>query len=130
MENGQISKEQINDIIKELWNKGYTPSQIGRELKENYGIKVKEILNKKLVKYAIKELNLKQEIPEDLLYLFKKINRMLKHLELNKKDIVTKKKLEELENRVKSLIKYYKKNKKLPQTFEYSRDIAKMYGYS
>jgi small subunit ribosomal protein S15 len=130
MENTQISKEQINDIIKELWNKGYTPSQIGRELKEKYNIRVKDVLNKKLVRYAIKELNLKQEIPEDLLYLFKKINRMLKHLELHKKDIVTKKKLEELENRVKSLIKYYKKNKKLPQTFEYSRDIAKMYGYS
>jgi len=130
MENTQISKEQINDIIKELWNKGYTPSQIGRELKEKYNIRVKDVLNKKLVRYAIKELNLKQEIPEDLLYLFKKINKMLKHLELHKKDIVTKKKLEELENRVKSLIKYYKKNKRLPQTFEYSRDIAKMYGYS
>jgi small subunit ribosomal protein S15 len=130
MENTQISKEQINDIIKELWNKGYTPSQIGRELKEKYNIRVKDVLNKKLVRYAIKELNLKQEIPEDLLYLFKKTNKMLKHLELHKKDIVTKKKLEELESRVKSLIKYYKKNKKLPQTFEYSRDIAKMYGYS
>jgi len=130
MENSQISKEQINDIIKELWNKGYTTSQIGRELKEKYNIKVKEILNKKLVKYAIKDLNLKQEMPEELLYLFKKVNKMLKHLELHKKDVVTKKKLEELENRIKSLIKYYKKNKKLQQTFEYSRDIAKMYGYS
>ncbi|WP_256443592.1 30S ribosomal protein S15 [Candidatus Nanopusillus massiliensis] len=69
-------------------------------------------------------------MPEDLLYLFKKINMMLKHLELHKKDIKTKKKLEELESRVKSLIKYYERNKKLPQTFEYSRDIAKMYGYS
>ncbi|MFP3132142.1 MAG: 30S ribosomal protein S15 [Candidatus Nanopusillus sp.] len=130
MENSQISKEQINDIIKELWNKGYTTSQIGRELKEKYNIKVKEILNKKLAKYAIKDLNLKQEIPEELLYLFKKVNKMLKHLELHKNDVVTKKKLEELENRIKSLIKYYKKNKKLQQTFEYSRDIAKMYGYS
>jgi len=130
MENSQISKEQINDIIKELWNKGYTTSQIGRELKEKYNIKVKEILNKRLAKYAIKDLNLKQEIPEELLYLFKKVNKMLKHLELHKKDVVTKKKLEELENMIKSLIKYYKKNKKLQQTFEYSRDIAKMYGYS
>ena len=69
-------------------------------------------------------------MPEELLYLFKKVNKMLKHLELHKKDVVTKKKLEELENRIKSLIKYYKKNKKLQQTFEYSRDIAKMYGYS
>jgi len=130
MENTQISKEQIDNIIKELWNKGYTPSQIGKELKEKYNIRVKDVLNKKLVRYAIKELNLKQEIPEDLLYLFKKINRMLKHLESHRKDMVTKKKLEELESRVKSLIKYYKKKKKLPQTFEYSRDIAKMYGYS
>jgi Ribosomal protein S15. len=113
-----------------LWNKGYTTSQIGRELKEKYNIKVKEILNKKMAKYAIKDLNLKQEIPEELLYLFKKVNKMLKHLELHKNDVVTKKKLEELENRIKSLIKYYKKNKKLQQTFEYSRDIAQMYGYS
>jgi len=33
MENGQISKEQIDDIIKELWNKGYTTSLNWKRIK-------------------------------------------------------------------------------------------------
>jgi small subunit ribosomal protein S15 len=125
MEN--VNKEKINDIIKDLWNKGFTPSLIGKRIKEEFGVKVKDITGKKLTRYA-KELGLKLEIPEELIYLFKKVNRMVKHLETNRKDIVTKKSLEELESRIKSLIKYYKKKKKLPESFEYSRDIAKMYG--
>ncbi|BFI73703.1 30S ribosomal protein S15 [Nanoarchaeota archaeon] len=122
-----VNIEEINATIKDLWGRGYTPSLIGKKLKEEKNIKVKDITGKKLTKYA-KELGLKLEIPEELLYLLKKVNRMLKHLEVNKKDIVTKKALEELENRIKSLIKYYKRTKKLPESFEYSRDLAKMYG--
>ncbi|MGC9133415.1 MAG: 30S ribosomal protein S15 [Nanopusillaceae archaeon] len=125
MEN--VNKEEINGIIKDLWNKGSTPSLIGKRIKEEFRIKVRDITGKKLTRYA-KELGLKLEIPEELIYLFKKVNRMVKHLETNKKDIVTKKALEELENRIRSLIKYYKKKGKLPESFEYSRDIAKMYG--
>ncbi|MGC9080013.1 MAG: hypothetical protein ACP5G1_04715, partial [Nanopusillaceae archaeon] len=33
----KVSLEEINAMIKELWNKGYTPSRIGKILKEEKG---------------------------------------------------------------------------------------------
>ncbi len=126
----QLSKDAVGEIIKKLWKEGKTPSQIGMILKEKYNIYDIRHISRKKLKRFMKDLGLKEEIPEDLLYIFKKINRMLKHLEKNKKDIVTKKSLEELESYAKVLIKYYKKKKILPESFEYSRDIAKMYGSS
>ncbi|MGC9079910.1 MAG: 30S ribosomal protein S15, partial [Nanopusillaceae archaeon] len=99
-------------------------------LKEEKGIDIRQITNKKLTRYMKEDLNIKMDIPEELLYLLKKVNRMLKHLETNKKDMVTKKALEETESYIKSLIKYYKKKRLLPKSFEYTRDLAKMYGYT
>ncbi|MEM0379545.1 MAG: 30S ribosomal protein S15 [Nanopusillaceae archaeon] len=124
-----MSEADINKIIEEvisLAKQGYRKSEIGRIIKEKYGKNVKSLLNKPLLR-ILEENGFKEEIPEDLLNIFKKINRMIKHLEINKKDINTKKRLEEYEKSVQCLIKYYKEIKKLPETFKYSREIVKMY---
>jgi len=115
----------LNEIIQ-LAKQGYKKSDIGRIIREKYGKRVKELFGKKLEK-LLEENGIKEEIPEDLLAIFKKINRMLKHLEIHKKDIHTKKRLEEYEKSVQCLIKYYKRIGKLPKDFKYSREIVKMY---
>lgn len=113
--------------IISLRKQGYTKSDIGRILKEKYNIyDVRQVFGKRLSK-LLEEWGFKEDIPEDLLSLFRKINRILKHLSVHKKDTHSKKDLEELESRVKCLIKYYKRIGKLPKEFEYSRDIVKMY---
>lgn len=115
----------LNEILQ-LARQGYKKSDIGRIIKEKYGKKVKELFGKKLEK-LLEENGIKEEIPEDLLAIFKKINRMIKHLEIHKKDMHTKKRLEEYEKSVQCLIKYYKRVGKLPKDFKYSREIVKMY---
>ena len=123
-----VDPNEIKNVIISLWKEGKTNSEIGRILKEKYGIKdVRNILGKRLSKFLL-ENGIKEYIPEDLIFLFRKINRLLRHLEENKHDTCAKKSLEELELRVKSLIKYYIKKKKLPTNFSYSREIVKMYG--
>lgn len=117
------------DIIIEIINlakEGYKKSDIGRIIREKYGLSVKEIIGKSVEK-ILEENGIKEEIPEDLLNIFKKINRMLKHLEVHKKDMHTKKKLEEYERSVQCLIRYYKKIGKLPSNFKYTRDVVRMY---
>jgi len=126
MEN--CNPNEIREIIISLWKEGKTKSEIGRILKEKYGIKdVREIFGKRLSK-VLEENGIKESIPEDLVALFRKINKLIRHVEENKHDICAKKSLEELELRVKSLIKYYIRKKKLPPNFSYSREIVKMYG--
>ncbi|MEM4511673.1 MAG: 30S ribosomal protein S15 [Nanopusillaceae archaeon] len=115
----------IEDIIS-LAKQGYRRSDIGRIIKEKYKKDVKVLTGKSLSE-ILEENGFKEEIPEDLLNIFRKINKILRHLENHKKDLHTKKKLEEYEKSVQCLIKYYKKNKKLPENFKYSREIVKMY---
>ncbi|MEM4588217.1 MAG: 30S ribosomal protein S15 [Nanopusillaceae archaeon] len=124
-----MSEVDINKVIEDivsLAKQGYKKSDIGRVLKEKYKKDVKSLTGKSLSK-ILEENGFKEDIPEDLLNIFRKINKMLRHLEIHKKDLHTKKKLEEYEKSVQCLIKYYKKNKKLPENFKYSREIVKMY---
>jgi len=124
--NESVNTQEILNEILQLARQGYKKSYIGKVIKEKYGKKVKELLGKKLEK-ILEENGIKEEIPEDLLAIFRKINRMMKHLEVHKKDMHTKKKLEEYEKSVQCLIKYYKRIGKLPENFKYSREIVKMY---
>ncbi|MEM1634308.1 MAG: 30S ribosomal protein S15 [Nanopusillaceae archaeon] len=124
-----MSEVDINKVIEDiisLAKQGYKKSDIGRVLKEKYKKDVKSLTGKSLSK-ILEENGFKEDVPEDLLNIFRKINKMLRHLEIHKKDLHTKKKLEEYEKSVQCLIKYYKKNKKLPENFKYSREIVKMY---
>jgi len=123
-ENSNIN-EIINEIL-ELAKQGYRKSHIGRLIREKYGKDIKNLVGKNLER-ILEENGIKEDIPEDLLNIFKKINRMLKHLEVHKKDAHTKKKLEEYEKSVQVIIKYYKRIGKLSKDFKYSRDIVKMY---
>ena len=124
----ETSPEQLKQVILDLWKKGYTKSDIGRILKEQYGIyDVRTVFGKKLTK-VLEELGVKEEIPEDLLFLFRKAFRIMKHLENNRHDAFAKKALERVESQIKILICYYIRKKKLPPTFRYSRELVRIYG--
>jgi len=124
----QLTPEEVKQIILDLWKKGYTKSDIGRILKEEYGIyDVREVIGKKLSK-VLEELGVKEDIPEDLLFLFRKAFRIMKHLEQNRHDAHAKKALERVESQIKVLIRYYIRKKKLPPNFRYSKEIVRIYG--
>ena len=124
----QLTPEEVKQIILDLWKKGYTKSDIGRILRDEYGIyDVRSFLGKKLSK-VLEELGVKEDIPEDLLFLFKKAFRVIKHIEQNNHDTYAKKNLQRIESQIKTLIKYYIRRGKLPQNFRYSKEIVKIYG--
>jgi len=126
----RYSPEEIVQLVVKLAKEGYTPSKIGLILRDQYGIpSVKKIVGKSITK-ILEENGIKMEIPEDLLYLIKKAWRIMKHLEKNKKDIVNQRNLMYVESKIRSLVKYYKRIGKLPKEWEYSREIAKIYGSS
>ena len=103
-----------------------TASQIGIILRDSYGIPdVRIILNKK-ISQILGENKLLEELPEDLKALIKKELLISKHLEINKKDMAAKRGLQLTESKIHRLSKYYKKVGKLPETWKYSREQAKL----
>ena len=95
-------------------------------LRDNYGIPdVPKVTGKKVVQ-ILKEAKQAPELPEDLTSLIKKQTLLIKHIEINKKDMASRRGLMLTESKIRRLTKYYQRNKVLPKGWTYSADQAKL----
>lgn len=115
--------KEIEMLIVKL-AKEKTPSQIGLFLRDSYGIPdVKAVIGKSVTE-VLKEKNVLPEVPEDLMALMRTTVKIRKHLEDNKHDMTAKRGLIIAESKIKRLVKYYKREKRLPVDWKY--DPAKV----
>lgn len=120
----RYSPDEVGALAAELARLGYTPSMIGVILRDQYGIPlVKSVTGMKLVKLLEKH-GIKYPIPEDLLRLMARAVNLRRHLKEHPKDTASARGLIEIESKIKTLIKYYKREGKLPPDFEYDPEKA------
>jgi len=115
--------KEVELLVAKL-GKEKPPSQIGLFLRDIYGIPDVKVITGKSITQILKEKGLLKEIPEDLIALIKKAIKIKKHLEENKQDKTAKRGLQLTESKIKRLVKYYKKAKKLPIDWKY--DLSKL----
>lgn len=111
--------KRVEEIIIDLAKRGMSPSMIGLVLRDQYGIPDVKLLTGKKITEILEKHGLKSEIPEDLMNLFKKAVNLRKHLSLHRKDRHNKRGLQLIEAKIHRLIKYYKREGKLPKDFVY-----------
>lgn len=117
---------EIELLIAKMAKDGKTPSQIGLFLRDVYGIpNIKQVIGKS-VTTILKEKNILSKIPEDLMALIKRSIALKKHLESNKHDMPAKRGLELTESKIRKLVKYYKKTKKLEKDWKYDPDKIRL----
>jgi len=123
----QVSKKEIYDKIEELTKKGKTNAEIGVYLKENMNVtSAKAVAGNNILKIQ-EELKLREnKLPDDLMALIKKSVRLIKHKEDNKKDMTSKKGYQMTISKINRLRKYYIKEGKIPKSWRYSDETAKL----
>ncbi|MBU3905140.1 MAG: 30S ribosomal protein S15 [Nanoarchaeota archaeon] len=122
----EYKKEEIEKLILKLSKNGMATPEIGRTLKDQYGIpSVKAVTGKSVLK-ILNENKAGPELPEDLINLLRKSVLLHDHMKINKKDNTSKHGLELLESKIRRLVKYYIKTKKLPVGWKYNADKAKL----
>ena len=122
----RYTSKEVELLIVKLAKEEHKPSKIGIILRDSYGIpSVKDILRKGVSK-VLKENNLAEELPEDLLNLIKKLVMIKKHLEENKQDKTAKRGTQLTESKINRLIKYYKKTNVLPNNWKYDENRFKL----
>ncbi len=122
----EYKKEEVERLVVKLAKDGLSTAQIGQALRDQYGIpSVKHVTNKPILS-ILKENGMSKEMPEDLLNLLKKAVLLHDHMKKNKKDNTSKHGLELLESRIRRLVKYYIKAKKLPKDWKYDAERAKL----
>ncbi|MEM4347304.1 MAG: 30S ribosomal protein S15 [Candidatus Altiarchaeota archaeon] len=120
------TKEEIEELILKLRKEGNSPSKIGLILRDTYGIpSVKDITGKK-ISFFLEKNSLSPELPENLENLIKKAVNLRKHLEKNKKDIHNRRSLQLIESKIHRLVKYYKREGKLPGDWVYEPEKVKL----
>ena len=113
--------KEIEQLIIKLAKAGSSPSIIGIILRDSYGIpNVKNIIKKKIIN-ILEENRLMPNIPEDLHSLIKKESKIIKHLEINKKDMSSKRGLQLTNSKIQRLTKYYKREGTLPNDWTYEK---------
>jgi len=118
--------KELELLITKLAKEGNSPSQIGLHLRDTYGIPNIRMITKKRISAVLKGKNLLPEIPECLLVLVKRAVKLRKHIETNNKDNTATRGLILTESKIRRLVKYYKKTKRLPITWTYDPEKAKL----
>ncbi len=118
--------KKVEDLVIKLRKQGLSTSMIGMVLRDTYGIpSVKLATGKKILK-ILEEHNLSPEYPEDLLNVMKRAVNLRKHLEKHKHDVHNKRALQLIESKIHRLVKYYKRIGKIPESWKYSYEKAKL----
>jgi len=117
----------IEKIVIKLSKAGETASQIGMHLRDAYGIPSVKVATKKTISKILKENKLEKQIPDDLMALIKKSIYLRKHMEKNKKDQTVKRGLGLTDSKIRRLVKYYKREGRLPEDWKFHPERIKMY---
>ncbi len=121
-----LDEDEVENIIVDLAKQGITASEIGVILRDQYGVPdVKLFLNKSITE-VLEENDMTSEIPEDLLALIEKAVNLNEHLKVHPKNKSNRRGLQLVESKIRRLVKYYKKEGKLDEDWEYSMSKAEI----
>ncbi|MGA2912655.1 MAG: 30S ribosomal protein S15 [Methanoregula sp.] len=116
----------ITKVILDLRKEGASSSRIGLVLRDRYGVPDVKLALGKRIGDILKENKVASEIPEDLRDLMAKSLGLRKHLGENKKDLHNKRQLQLIESKIRRLVNYYKRSKKLQQDFIYKPETTEI----
>ncbi len=123
---GELSKEQIENIIIDYAKQGTSPEMIGELLKRKHGVMYPRQAIGMRMKDFLKEKELLNSIPSDMLNLMKKSVNMRKHLQSNKQDVYGTIRLKRVEAKIWRLTKYYIKTGELGAKWRYDPKTAEL----
>lgn len=122
----EYKKDEVEELAVKLAKEGQPPTMIGVTMRDQHGIPGIKLITGKRVTQILEKHGLKKDLPEDLMNLIRRAVVIEKHLKANPKDRSSKRGLQLTESKIRRLIKYYKRTKRLPQDWKYSIETAKL----
>ncbi len=74
----EYKPKEIEELVVSLSNQGHSASEIGAILRDQHGVLDVRQATKKTILFILTEAGIKQDVPEDLLYLIKKAEALTK----------------------------------------------------
>lgn len=122
----EYSADEVNKLVLKLAKDGLSPAAIGQVLRDQYGVPSVQAVTGKSVLSIISEAGLAPSIPHDLMVLLKQAVALHEHMARHKRDSTSKRGLELLESKIRRLVKYYVRTRRLPADWKYDAERAKL----
>ncbi len=123
---GELSKEQIEDLIASYARQGMDPALIGEKLKREHKVLyIRKATGKRMLQ-ILQEKKLAGDVPSDMLQLIKKAVGIRTHISKNKRDTHSTTMLGRVESKIWRLTKYYRGNGRLPKEWKYDPQTAEL----
>jgi small subunit ribosomal protein S15 len=119
--------KEVERLVIKYAKAGNSSSEIGVILRDSYGINCVKTLTEKTVTTILKENKLMKELPEDLLNVMKKLIAVRTHQEKNRQDKTAVRGALLASSKIRRLVKYYKRSKRLPADWKLDMNRLKMY---
>ena len=120
----QQSAEEVKETVVKLAGEGMTAAKIGLVLRDQYAVPNVHLATGKTIREILAEKNIKFDLPEDLQGLMKRAVLLSSHVKANPKDLHNLRGLKLVESRIRRLVKYYKREGVVPETWNYSLESA------
>ena len=114
VEKKTISNAELEKLILEM-AKTMSPSEIGNNIKREYGVTIKTVTGK-VGKFLAK--NKASQFPEDLKNVVEKMKVLKAHVAKNRNDKKVSRSVHITEGKIRRLATYYKQKKIIPQDWE------------
>jgi small subunit ribosomal protein S15 len=121
-----IQSSEVEEVVVKMGKEGLSTSEIGLRLRDQYGIpSVKLVTGKKITK-ILQENKIEFKLPEDLTNLLRKVRNLDIHMKNNSRDIHNKRAMKLLEEKIRRMVRYYKKRDILPDDWKYDISTVKL----
>jgi len=121
-----IANEEIVSKIVDFGKDGFTASEIGLRLRDEFAVPLVKPIIGKTITQIMEENAIQRSMPEDLERLLRKALGLQKHLNIHNSDKRNVRSLELIESKIHRLSRYYKKTGKVNQSWKYAAVIAKL----
>lgn len=118
--------KEIEKLIVKTAKAGKSSSAIGLYLRDTYGIPLVKTAAGKRIGQILVDNKVEKELPDDLLALIRNYLKLKKHYLANKQDKTAWKGMANTQSGINRLMKYYKREGKLPQDWTFDPERAKM----
>ncbi len=123
----RYKENEVELLVIKLAKEEKTSSEIGIILRDSYGIPDVKTITKKKIGQILSGKDIAPKIPEDLRALMKKLVRLENHREGNRQDKSSLRGLQLTQSKIKRLVKYYKRIKKLPVDWKYDSKSIRLH---
>jgi small subunit ribosomal protein S15 len=114
------SSEEVTAQAVQLAKGGMTQALVGQTLRDSYAVPLSRAITGKRLAALLSDNGVKPEIPDDLQALLKRVVHLQRHLQTHPKDLSNRRGLSLMESRIRRLARYYRRQRRLPESWRYS----------